>query len=285
MDYPLVSIIVPCYNQAQYLPETLDSILVQTYSNWECVIVNDGSPDNTEEIAKKYCEKDCRFKYLEQENNGVATARNNGIKISNGKYILPLDGDDIIAPTYCEKAVTHFQNYPETKLVYCKAETFGDQNEPWDLPSYSFEKLIWNNCIFNSALYKREDYDNTVGYNPNMVNGLEDWDFWLSLLSPNSKVYRIDDFLFRYRIKNSSRNHNLNSVNIELKQLYKNHQDIYAPYAENIITFWNEYMELRIDYEKIKNQLLLYKKTFTYRIGRLLLKPFSILRKLIRTIN
>ena len=65
---PLVSIIVPCYNQAQYLPETLDSVLAQTYPYWECIIVNDGSPDNTEEIAKHYCEKDNRFKYLFKEN-------------------------------------------------------------------------------------------------------------------------------------------------------------------------------------------------------------------------
>lgn len=79
MDKGKVSIIVPCYKQAEFLPETLDSVLSQTYSNWECIIVNDGSPDNTEEIAKIYQSKDTRIKYLFKNNEGIAIARNTGI--------------------------------------------------------------------------------------------------------------------------------------------------------------------------------------------------------------
>ena len=83
MNNPLVSIIVPCYNQAQYLPETLDSVLAQTYPYWECIIVNDGSPDNTEEIAKHYCEKDSRFKYVYKENGGLSSARNVSLHLTD----------------------------------------------------------------------------------------------------------------------------------------------------------------------------------------------------------
>ena len=175
-----VSIIVPCYKQAEYLPETLDSVLAQTYQNWECVIVNDGSPDNTEVIARKYLDKDARFRYVWQENKGLASARNTGISNSDGEFILPLDSDDIILPTYIEKAVNHFAMNPETKLVYCKAEFFGRINQKWDLKKYNYDSLIWNNCIFCSAVYRRCDYDATQGYNPNMINGFEDWDLWLS---------------------------------------------------------------------------------------------------------
>ena len=83
----LVSIIVPCYNQAQYLPETLQSVLDQTYTNWECIIVNDGSPDATEAVAQEWCEKDHRFIYLKKENGGLSSARNAGLKIAKGDYI------------------------------------------------------------------------------------------------------------------------------------------------------------------------------------------------------
>ena len=101
----LVSIIIPCYNQADYLPETLESIIQQTYPDWEAIIVNDGSPDNTEEIALQYTQKDSRFKYYKKENGGLSSARNYGIHRANGKYIIPLDSDDLIAPTFIEEGI------------------------------------------------------------------------------------------------------------------------------------------------------------------------------------
>lgn len=164
----MISIIVPCYNQAKYLPETLDSVLAQTYEDWECIIVNDGSPDNTEEVAKDYCDKDSRFKYAYKENGGLADARNFGIKASMGEYILPLDSDDKIAPTYIEKAIRYFELHTDTTLVYCKADRFDGKNEPWSLPEYNYENLLWGNSIFCSAIYRRADYDKTNGYNTNM---------------------------------------------------------------------------------------------------------------------
>ena len=138
MNNSLVSIIVPCYKQAHLLPETLDSVLKQTYRNWECVIVNDGSPDNTSEVANQYIMKDKRFVLLEQENQGLAMARNNGIKKSQGQYILPLDSDDLIEPSYIEKAIDYFEKNPNTKLVYCKADRFDQKREFWNLPDYKY---------------------------------------------------------------------------------------------------------------------------------------------------
>ena len=78
---PKISVIVPCYNQAQYLDECLNSVLEQTYKDWECIIVNDGSPDNTEEVAKEWVKKDSRFKYFYKNNGGVNSARNSGLKL------------------------------------------------------------------------------------------------------------------------------------------------------------------------------------------------------------
>ena len=119
-----VSIIVPCYNQAQYLDECLQSVLEQTYPHWECIIINDGSPDNTEKVAQEWVVKDTRFKYIYKENGGLSSARNAGIEIADGEFILPLDADDKISAHYLKLAVKEFEKDTYLKVVYCKAEKF-----------------------------------------------------------------------------------------------------------------------------------------------------------------
>ena len=142
----LVSIIIPCYNLSQYLSETLDSVLAQTYQSWECIIINDGSIDNTEKIAKLYVDKDKRFKYIYQNNQGVSSARNNGIRNSLGIYILPLDADDLIAPQYIEEAVLILNNYNDIKLVHCNYQNFGEVKGKV-YPKFSIKKLLTANMI------------------------------------------------------------------------------------------------------------------------------------------
>ena len=246
-----VSIIVPCYNQAQYLPETIESVLSQTYKNWECIIINDGSTDNSEEIAKLYCESDRRVHYIYQTNGGLSSARNTGIRHSCGELILPLDADDLIGNSYIEQAVNRFMYHPETSLVYCLADRFGAINAPLILPDYSYETLIWQNCFFCTSMFRRIDYDKTNGYNTNMVYGWEDWDFWISLLNPQSKVYRIDEVLFHYRARIGSMLSSSNQHNEYLcKQLYLNHRDVYDQYLPNIVYYaynmnnWKELYEM-----------------------------------------
>lgn len=278
-----VSVIVPCYNQSEFLSEALNSVLSQTYTNWECVIINDGSSDDTEKVAIEYCERDERFKYILQNNQGVSAARNNGIKESCGYYILPLDGDDVIEPTYIELAIRHFEEYPDTTLVYCKADFFGAKIGSWWLPEYNYKSMIWNNCIFVSALYKREDFDKTHGYNVNMDKGLEDWDFWLSLLDANSVVYRIDDVLFHYRIKEQSRNvYATDNIDILRRQIFVNHRNIYDAHVCDIIKYHNDNLALKkaLDYEERRAKQIL--SSVAYRIGSLVLKPFKILKKLFK---
>ncbi len=101
----VVSVIVTCYNNAQYLDEALESVIAQTFSKWECVIVNDGSTDNTEEVSRKWVIKDERFKYIYQENRGVSNARNLGISQAEGEFILPLDADDKLSSNYIESCL------------------------------------------------------------------------------------------------------------------------------------------------------------------------------------
>lgn len=213
MKSPLVSIIVPCYNQAQYLDEALQSVLDQSYTNWECIIVNDGSPDDTAEVAKKWVAKDSRFKYIYQENTGVSGARNIGISQAAGEFILPLDADDKISADYIELAIKSFLDDASLKVVYCKAEKFGDEVGIWNLKPYSINTLALENMIFCTAMYRKLDWSLVGGYDVNMVHGIEDWEFWIAILKNGGVVKCLDEVGFYYRIKKVSRQKQFNLLN------------------------------------------------------------------------
>lgn len=225
----LVSIIVPCCNQAQYLDDALQSVLGQTYANWECIIVNDGSSDNTEEVAKKWVERDSRFIYLYKENGGLSRARNAGINIAEGEFILPLDADDRIAINYVALAVQSFQEDTSLKIVYCKAEKFGLESGEWKLPEFSRERLALENIIFCSALFQKSEWIKVGGYDENMVYGLEDWEFWIALLKEGGKVKCLGYIGFHYRIKEMSMIKSLDENHRKLLKEYivKKHPDFY----------------------------------------------------------
>ncbi len=102
---PIISVICPCYNQEKYLSEAIDSVLVQTMKDWELIIVDDGSTDNSYSIMTEYAGKDKRITCFRQANGGPSKARNQGAKNAHGKYLLFLDSDDILAPTYLEQGL------------------------------------------------------------------------------------------------------------------------------------------------------------------------------------
>lgn len=229
----LVSIIIPCYNQGLYINECIESITNQTYSNIEMIIVNDGSTDqHTNSILKDIENRQIpKLKIIWSENKGASEARNIGIRNSNGYYILPLDGDDKIEASYVEKAVNVLDGNEAVGIVYCKARMFGSKNSIWELEEFSMDRILFSNSIFITAMYRRKDYDRTRGYNPNMIYGYEDWDFWLSMLELGVKVHRIDEVLFYYRIKEASITIDLlaskKKANLMTLQLMKNHSQFY----------------------------------------------------------
>ena len=200
----MVSVIVPCYNQAIYLPEALNSLLAQTYQCWEAIVVNDGSPDETEKVALEYTRKDSRIRYVFKENGGLSSARNKGIELAQGEFILPLDADDIIHPEYMEKAMEAFEDNPFLKLVFCRGVFFGVKNKVWNLRYEGYEELLQRNHIFCSAFFRRSDCMAIGGYDENMRKGHEDWEFFIRLLDENSLVYQIPSPLFYYRVKEQS---------------------------------------------------------------------------------
>lgn len=200
----LVSIIIPCYNQAQYLSEALESVLNQNYLNWECIIVNDESPDNTDEIAKEWLIKDQRFKYIEKINGGLSSARNAGISNAKGEFILPLDADDKIGSQYLQLAINEFEKDNQLKIVYCKAEKFGEEKGLWDLSDFSIFNLVKRNMIFCTAFFRKAEWEKVGGYDVNLIYGLEDWEFWIAILKNGGKVKRLEEVCFFYRVKRVS---------------------------------------------------------------------------------
>lgn len=276
MNSSLISIVVPCYNQGQYLSECLQSVLKQTYLNWECIIVNDGSHDNTEKISLEWCEKDNRFKYLKKENGGLSSARNAGIEMAKGEWILPLDADDYISYNYLEEAEKHFSD-KNIKIIYCLAEKFGLEKGIWDLPDFSIQQLAYKNIIFCTALFKKNDWKSVGGYDERMVGGLEDWEFWINLIKKGGAVYRIPIICFYYRVKENSMVKDLNNNKREylFKYLAKKHTDFFI---QHIGTFHNLYYEnkvLKRNYNKIYNSK-------RYKIGNAIsfIKDFFISKKL-----
>lgn len=232
----LVSVVVPVYNAEAYLAETLDSILASTYQDIEVILVNDGSRDGSAEICKRYAKADSRVIYIEQPNTGVVAARNHAISKAKGVYILPVDSDDCIAPTYIEKAVAVMESDNEMGIVYCEAAFFGCRSGIWKLPTYSLEEMLYNNVIFATALFRREDWVAVGGYKPCMDSYCEDYEFWLSVIERGRRVYRLPETLFYYRIRKGSRTRSLGADykrQLEgARQVYELHQKLYADHVD-----------------------------------------------------
>lgn len=231
-----VSIITPCYNDGEYIEETIKSIRAQTYTNWEMIIIDDGSDDeNTLQILEKIQhEKDIRL--LRTQRLRPAGARNAGISVANGEYILPVDADDLIEPTYLERAVEKMEANSELGIVYCHADLFGEKNGPWELPDYTFDTMLLDNVIFVTALFRRSDWEQVGGFRTSMKHGMEDYDFWLSILELGREVYQLPETLFHYRIKASSRTtqfqQNAETVKETYKAIYFQHPVLYEKYKD-----------------------------------------------------
>jgi glycosyltransferase involved in cell wall biosynthesis len=202
----LISIIVPAYNKGPYIAETLDSLLAQTYPSWECIIVNDGSTDNTQGIIDDYEKKDGRFRSLAIPNSGVSKARNTAIREAKGAYILPLDADDLLEKTHLKKVMEVFKTNGSVRLVYTAVWQFGEENGLFELGPFDYPTLLWNNMM-HGTVYKKADFERTGGYRENMVHGLEDWDFWIALMEDFTpeEVVKIEEPLFLYRTAPGSR--------------------------------------------------------------------------------
>ena len=272
----LVSIIVPCYNQAQYLYESLQSIADQTYTHWECIIVNDGSPDNTEAVARKWETKDARFIYLYKENGGVSSARNLGIEKAKNEYILTLDADDKYDPTFLEKALTILLANDELGIVSSWGQYFTNDKQFQVFKSNAktvTDFLFYNGINMGSSLFRKVCWEQVDGYDEDSRNGYEDWEFYLRVCALGWKVHVIEEELFFYRQHQVSRRKEMNVAEKENKKyIYIKNKDIYSVhYGELIDRFLTS-----CDKEKAENNK--YANTIDYKIGAAILRPFRAVK-------
>jgi glycosyltransferase involved in cell wall biosynthesis len=240
MKGELVSIIVPVHNFEAQIGETLNSVLSQTYENWECIVVDDGSTDRSAHVIAECVGEDQRFTLICTKNEGVCAARNTAVGASRGYYVFPLDGDDKIHPECIARCVKAFEERPGSRLAYPQGELFGGGSGKWELPDFDYLTMLKYNMVHNSSLFLRKDFDRVGGYRMNMVYGLEDWDFFIALLHGCSgeEVVQIREPLFFYRVRDNGRR--LTVAGAEARQMemmdliiYNNFQ-IYREYFPGI---------------------------------------------------
>ncbi|MDA3927604.1 MAG: glycosyltransferase family A protein [Prolixibacteraceae bacterium] len=247
---PLISIIVPAYNCSQTIEETLSSIKQQTYINWECIIVNDGSTDATENIIKSIITDDKRFNLFITENKGVSSAKNYAIHQSQGEYLFPLDSDDLIKQDCLETCINEFRKNKDIVLVYTDVEFFGEKSGLFNLMEYKYETLLKQNLMTNSSMFRKESFLSVGGYRTNMIHGFEDWDFYIALLfdKPLDAVKKVPEPLMLYRIQEKSRSRSLETEN-KMQQMYNkiiyNNFNIYCQYYPNLFQRIQEYDYLK----------------------------------------
>jgi glycosyltransferase involved in cell wall biosynthesis len=266
----LVSIIVPCYNQAQYLDEALQSLFGQTYSNWECVIVDDGSADHTEEVARKWVAKDPRFAYLHKENGGVSSARNLGIQTAEGAIILTLDADDKYEATFIEKAIAILLNNPEIGIVSSWGRYFTNDKplQIYKSIGKSVTDFMFHNAAIGTSLFRKACWEQVNGYDENPENGLEDWEFYLRVCALGWKVHIIEEVLFFYRQHPTSRTIGVNKKHNQAKKyLYLKNKAIYCTYYETLIDQFLKVSDLE------KAEINKFRNTIDYKLGATILNP------------
>lgn len=273
----LVSVIIPAYNYAGYMGECLESVLKQTYSHWECIVIDNGSTDNTAELVNTFVQKDDRIKYYFTQQKGVSFARNMAVELCKGDFILPLDADDKIGSEYLEKAVKVLEENEKIKVVYCEAELFGESSGTWSLPEFSLRTLLIENAVFSTALFRKHDFLKAGGYSEEMKEGFEDWDFWIRMLKSGGEVVKLKETLFYYRIKSNSRNSVLDrQKQLGLrKKIYENHKELYEQYFS--------LPELIFENALLANELKAYKQLPDYKVGSFFLTPLRFLKKIIKS--
>lgn len=265
-----VSIIIPCYNDYPYIEKAIDSALAQTWLEKEIIVVDDGSNDQTKLKLKSLEGK--VDKLVTQENNGVSVARNKGIAIASGEYILVLDSDDYFEPQFSKKAVEILQD-SGVKVVTCYSNWFDEKNSTVFRPSGgNVENILINNIAMGSSMFRKRDWEKVGGYDEEMVKGYEDWEFYIRLLKTGGSVEVIPEILFNYRNKENSRNKKANLDKYAITEyIYRKHAELYKKHFSLFIHQW---LISSRKSEAFKQQVM---NSVDFRLGNKLLKPFRAL--------
>lgn len=258
---PLISVVIPCYNDGRFLPETITHLQQQTLQDFEIIIVNDGSTDvHTLQVLDELSKRE--IKVMHKENGRMSSARNWGVKHAKGNLIAALDADDYFHPTFFEKAVAVLQKQPQTAVVTSYIQMFGEVNKlakPRGGNEYNF--LFSNQCPA-CAMVRKECWDAVGGYDEAMVNGYEDWEFYIRITQKSWTVHVIKEKLFFYRQTQKSTHKNFTLPNRAslVDYIVEKHKDWYIQKLKELITgeavlYRNSRISFQLIAEFMKNRL------------------------------
>lgn len=264
MSKPFVSIIIPVYNSSRNIIETLKSVNNLEYKNFECIIVNDGSTDRSEVIIKNFIAEKEKFTYYSIINSGVCYARNFGVEKAIGDYLLFLDSDDLIDSNFLNETIKNLCD--SIDIVATKVIFFGRSKGVYIPNIFTLNDLLHENKLVITCLIKKNQFIDVGGFNPNMKDGFEDWDFWIRYFNKYPNIMIIDSTSFYYRLQVKSRNRNIDSE--------KESKLRYQIWKNNYSLFSKEFLDPKQTFE-FKNVY----NSFEYKLGRLILKPIRFLLK------
>ena len=265
---PMVSIIIPCYNDGEYVEQAVKSALSQNYLNKEIIVVDDGSNDKTKAILKSLEPR--ITKLITQENQGQSSERNVGINEAKGEFILTLDSDDFFDSSFCQKAIDLFKDDSSIKIVSSYVTRFSLHKviDIFKPSGGNIKDFLKYNGATGSAMFKKTYWEKAGFYDMNMKKGFEDWEFYIRLLKEGGYAKIIEEPLYYYRVKHNSTTTKANKNKYSLLQyIYVKHQDLYK---ENFELFVCHILK-KIEYEEIQKQKL--KTKIEYRLGFAFLQP------------
>jgi glycosyltransferase involved in cell wall biosynthesis len=275
---PLVSIIIPCYNDAQYIEQSVQSALNQTYPNKEVIVVDDGSNAETKAVLKKLEPK--ITKLITQENQGVCVARNIGIEEAKGALILVLDSDDYFQPEFLVEACKKIIENEEIALITCwsnAVNTNGDFLFLIQPTGSSKNEVLYFNNSMGSCLFKKEVWRQVGGYDVLMKKGYEDWEFNIAIAKKGYKVHVLQSVLLNYRIKEVSRNTKAVEYQKEIrKYVFDKHRDLAIENYEKTVDFFLN------EIEKSKIETVKYKTSNSFKFGHFFYRNVNRIFKLFK---
>lgn len=210
----LVSVIIPCYNYAKYLPECIESVRNQTYKNIEIIVVDDGSPDDTKEACERL-----KVRCISKENGGLSSARNAGIKEAAGEFIMCLDADDMLPPDSIE---LHMRMADDYVIAQCGLQEFGIRENRCTPQGAHRDMILQFNTVYCNAVFPKKAWESVGGYDESktMRLGYEDWEFWVRLIARGCTVRTCDEVGLLYRIHMSSMTRTTSQINAGLLTKY-----------------------------------------------------------------
>lgn len=236
-DAPIVSVIIPCYNLGRYLDEAVDSVLAQSFQQFEIVVVDDGSTeDDTRRKLADY--RKPRTRVLRSVNRGLSAARNLGISNSTGRYICTLDADDRLEPTWFERGVALLDADASIDFVSHWLDAFGDEHWSWRPVRNDLAMLLDFNTLNGAAIMRRGLFDAVGGFDESMRDGCEDWEFWIRVTERGYRGVIIPEVQYHYRRRTGSMSHEMNRTETHLRlygELVEKHPESFRRHVLDLV--------------------------------------------------